>query len=107
MTLFSTDIGGDPDRPGDNAHCDLAVPCYVSELALRMAFLMVNLLFIFGELSTDTGLRVFESQVAPLDLFPDGISCKYLEETSIPDFLKLKEELVFVIAGELLFEVEH
>ena len=107
MTLFSTDIGGDPDRPGDNAHCDVAVPCPVSELALLMEFFMVNFLFIFGELSADAGLRIFDSQVVPLDLFLDGTSCKYLEETSIPDFLKLREELVLVIAGELLFEAEY
>jgi hypothetical protein len=55
FSLLSTDIGGDPDRPGDKAHWDVALPYPVSELALLITFFIVSF-FIFGEDSNDTAV---------------------------------------------------
>lgn len=94
--LFSTDIGGDPVRPGDNAHCDLAL---VSEFALLIAFFIVN---VFddnaGEPSHDVWLGILESEF-PLRVLV-AKSFMYFEEPSRLDFLELIEFVPSAIAVE-------
>jgi hypothetical protein len=87
IPLFSTDIGVDPDRPGDNAHCDLALE---REFTLLIAFFMLNF-FELGELSNDTGTYESEARLADISLI-------YFEETSMPDFRELAE--IFPVGGE-------